>query len=344
MNASLHQCFDENQIYRIDHYLGKETVQNMLVTRFANGIFEPLWNRNYVQHVEITSAEDLGVGSRGGYYDKSGALRDMLQNHLMQVVAHVAMEPPISSSPEAIRSEKLKLFQSLRPIREDQVSRYAIRGQYLSSRIRGQQVKGYRQEDGVPEDSITETYAALKFYIDNWRWAGVPFYIRTGKRLPTKVTEVVITFKTPPHTLFQKHEQVTHLHNQIVMRIQPDEGLLLKFGMKVPGSGFNVKTTGMDFHYSDLAEEKVPEAYERLLLDVMKGDPTLYTHGDSVIEVWKFLKPIQDVWANDPNVKIYGYPAGTWGPSVADNLIEGEDLFWRNPCKNLTNDENYCEL
>lgn len=344
LNASLHQCFDENQIYRIDHYLGKETVQNMLVTRFANGIFEPLWNRNYVQHVEITSAEDLGVGSRGGYYDKSGALRDMLQNHLMQVVAHVAMEPPISSSPEAIRSEKLKLFQSLRPIREDQVSRYAIRGQYLSSRIRGQQVKGYRQEDGVPEDSITETYAALKFYIDNWRWAGVPFYIRTGKRLPTKVTEVVITFKTPPHTLFQKHEQVTHLHNQIVMRIQPDEGLLLKFGMKVPGSGFNVKTTGMDFHYSDLAEEKVPEAYERLLLDVMKGDPTLYTHGDSVIEVWKFLKPIQDVWANDPNVKIYGYPAGTWGPSVADNLIEGEDLFWRNPCKNLTNDENYCEL
>lgn len=344
LNATLHECFEENQIYRIDHYLGKETVQNMLVTRFANGIFEPLWNRNYIQHVEITSAEDIGVGSRGGYYDKSGALRDMLQNHLMQVVAHVAMEPPINSKSEAIRSEKLKLFQSLRPILEEQVSRYAIRGQYLASMIRGHQVKGYRQEEGVPEDSITETYAALKFYIDNWRWAGVPFYIRTGKRLPTRVTEVVITFKTPPHTLFQKHDQVTHLHNQIVMRIQPDEGLLLKFGMKVPGAGFDVKTTGMDFHYSDLAEGNVPEAYERLLLDVMKGDPTLYTHGDSVIEVWKFVKPIQEVWANDPNVKIYGYPAGTWGPSVADDLIKGEGMYWRNPCKNLTNDDNYCEL
>ena len=344
LNIALHECFDENQIYRIDHYLGKETVQNMLVTRFANGIFEPLWNRNYIQHVEITSAEDLGVGSRGGYYDKSGALRDMLQNHLMQVVAHVAMEPPVSSSADAIRNEKHKLFQSLRPIREDQVSRYAIRGQYLASTIRGQQVPGYRQEEGVPADSITETYAALKFYIDNWRWADVPFYIRTGKRLPTKVTEVVITFKTPPHKLFQQYDQVSHLHNQIVMRIQPDEGLLLKFGMKVPGSGFNVKTTGMDFHYSDLAEGKVQEAYERLLLDAMKGDPTLYTHGDSVIEVWKFVKPIQDVWANDPDVKIYGYPAGTWGPSIADDLIKGHDMTWRNPCKNLTNDDNYCEL
>ncbi len=344
LNVTLHECFEEEQIYRIDHYLGKETVQNMLVTRFANGIFEPLWNRNYIHHVEITSAEDLGVGSRGGYYDKSGALRDMLQNHLMQVVAHVAMEPPISAAPEAIRSEKRKLFQSLRPIRQDQVARYAVRGQYLSSVIRGQQVKGYRQEEGVPPDSITETYAALKFFIDNWRWADVPFYIRTGKRLPTKVTEVVITFKTPPHTLFQKHDQVAHLHNQLVLRIQPDEGILLKFGMKVPGAGFNVKTRGMDFHYADLAEQKVPEAYERLLLDVMKGDPTLYAHGDSVIDVWKFVQPIQEAWANDPAVKIFGYPAGTWGPSVADDLIIGQGMSWRNPCKNLTNDENYCEL
>ncbi|MCB0517494.1 MAG: glucose-6-phosphate dehydrogenase [Lewinellaceae bacterium] len=344
LNNDLQQCFQESQIYRIDHYLGKETVQNMLVTRFANGIFEPLWNRNYIKHIEITSAEDMGVGSRGGYYDKSGALRDMLQNHLMQVVAHVAMEPPISSGAEAIRSEKLKLFQSLRPIHEHQVGRYAIRGQYLASHIRGLQVKGYRDEEGVPKDSITETYAALKFYIDNWRWAGVPFYIRTGKRLPTKVTEVVITFKTPPHALFQKNDHFTNLNNQIVMRIQPDEGLLLKFGMKVPGAGFKVKTTGMDFHYADLMEGKVPEAYERLLLDVMKGDATLYARGDSVIELWKFVKPIQDVWANDPDVKIYGYPAGTWGPSVADDLIKGEDMTWRNPCKNLTNDDNYCEL
>ncbi len=344
LNSQLMQCFKENQIYRIDHYLGKETVQNMLVTRFANGIFEPLWNRNYIHHVEITSAEDIGVGSRGGYYDKSGALRDMLQNHLMQVVAHVAMEPPISAGAEAIRSEKLKLFQSIRPINEEQVGRYAIRGQYLASNIRGKKVYGYREEEDVPNDSITETYAALKFYIDNWRWADVPFYIRTGKRLPTKVTEVVITFKTPPHTLFQKNDQLTNLHNQIVMRIQPDEGLLLKFGMKVPGAGFRVKTTGMDFHYSDIMEEKVPEAYERLLLDAMKGDATLYARGDAVLEVWKFLKPIQDVWANDPDVKIYGYPAGTWGPSVADDLIKGQDMAWRNPCKNLTSDDNYCEL
>lgn len=344
LNDSLHRCFNENQIYRIDHYLGKETVQNMLVTRFANGIFEPLWNRNYVHHVEITAAEDLGVGSRGGYYDRSGALRDMLQNHLMQVVAHVAMEPPISATPDAIRDEKRKLFESLRPIRDEQVSQQAIRGQYLSSMIRGKQVKGYREEEGVPGDSITETYAALKFYIDNWRWAGVPFYIRTGKRLPTKVTEVVVTFKMPPHTLFRKNDHYVNLHNQIVMRIQPDEGLLLKFGMKVPGAGFNVKSTGMDFHYSDLAEGSVPEAYERLLLDAMKGDPTLYTHGDAVIEVWKFLKPVQDVWSGDPGVKIYGYPAGTWGPSVAGTFIEGEEMSWRNPCKNLTNDDNYCEL
>jgi glucose-6-phosphate 1-dehydrogenase len=344
LNLELQTCFDETQIYRIDHYLGKETVQNMLVTRFANGIFEPLWNRNYIQHIEMTSAEDLGVGSRGGYYDKSGALRDMLQNHLMQVAAHVAMEPPISAGAEAIRSEKLKFFQSLRPITEEEVSRFAIRGQYLSSMIRGQKVKGYREEEGVPADSITETYAALKFYVDNWRWAGVPFYIRTGKRLPTKVTEVVITFKTPPHTLFRNENGVSHLHNQMVIRIQPDEGLLLKFGMKVPGAGFDVKTVGMDFHYSDLTDAKVPEAYERLLLDVIKGDPTLYARGDSVVESWKFVKPIIDVWENDPNVKIYGYPAGTWGPSVADDFITGAEFGWRNPCKNLTSDDNFCEL
>lgn len=344
LNRELQQYFNETQIFRIDHYLGKETVQNLLVTRFANGVFEPLWNRNYIQHIEMTSAEDQGVGSRGGYYDKSGALRDMLQNHLMQVAAHVAMEPPISASAEAIRAEKLKLFQSLRPIKEEEVARYAIRGQYLSSTIRGKKIKGYREEEGVPEDSITETYAALKFYIDNWRWAGVPFYIRTGKRLPTKVTEVVITFKTPPHTLFRNENGLSHLNNQIIIRIQPDEGLLLKFGMKVPGAGFDVKTVGMDFHYSDLTDAKVPEAYERLLLDVIKGDATLYARGDSVEESWRFVKPIIDVWENDPKAKIYGYPAGTWGPSVADNLIAGTETSWRNPCKNLTSDDNFCEL
>ena len=347
LNSSLKENFEEEQIYRIDHYLGKETVQNLLVTRFANGIFEPLWNRNYIHHVEISSAEDLGVGSRGGYYDKSGALRDMLQNHLMQIVAHVAMEPPISSQAEAIRSEKVKLFQSLRPILPEEVSKYAIRGQYIASKIRGKAVPGYREEEGVPENSMTETYAALKFYIDNWRWSGVPFYVRTGKRLPTKVTEVVISFKKPPHTLFQRQSEVfgnTSAYNQMVIRIQPDEGLLLNFGMKVPGEGFHVKNVGMDFHYSDLTTENVPTAYERLLLDCMKGDATLYAHGDSVEYSWAFVEPILDAWKNDPAVKMFGYPAGTWGPLEADELIKPKNINWRQPCKNLTADESYCEL
>lgn len=340
LNQELQQHFPEDHIYRIDHYLGKETVQNLLVTRFANGIFEPLWNRNYIHHIEITSAEDIGVGNRGGYYDESGALRDMLQNHLMQIVAHVAMEPPIASDARAIRNEKVKLFQSLRPIKAEDVAKYAIRGQYIASRIRGKEVKGYREEQGVPEDSKTETYVALKFFIDNWRWADVPFYIRTGKRLPTKVTEVVVTFKKPPQHLFIGQDQPL---NQLVLRIQPDEGLLLKFGMKVPGSGFNVKSVGMDFHYSDLTDTEVPEAYERLLLDCVKGDATLYARGDSVEEAWAFVEPIIDAWRNDPSIKIYGYPAGTWGPDVADQMIKGMS-YWRNPCKNLTSDDNYCEL
>ncbi|MEM9409480.1 MAG: glucose-6-phosphate dehydrogenase [Planctomycetota bacterium] len=344
LNLSIRQHFDENQIYRIDHYLGKETVQNMLVTRFANGVFEPLWNHNYVHHVEITSAENIGVGSRGGYYDKSGALRDMLQNHLMQVVAHVAMEPPIAPDAEAIRNEKIKLFRSLRQIEERDVMKYAIRGQYMASMMEGEKVKGYRDEEGVPEDSKTETFAAIKFFIDNWRWSNVPFYVRTGKRLPTKVTEVTITFKSPPHTLFNRVNSVAKSNNQLVIRIQPDEGLLLNFGMKIPGDGFRVKNVGMDFHYSDLAEEEVPKAYARLLLDCMKGDATLYAHGDSVEYAWEFVEPILNAWSYDPEIPVYGYPAGSWGPMVADEMIEPEDLTWRNPCKWLTSDDTFCEL
>ncbi len=344
LNKSLKQYFDEEDIYRIDHYLGKETVQNLLVTRFANGVFEPLWNRNYIHHVEITNAEPIGVGSRGGYYDTSGALRDMLQNHLMQVVAHVAMEPPISPDAVAIRNEKTKLFQSLRPIAESDVSKYSIRGQYTASMMRGEPVKGYREELGVPDDSKTETYAALKFYIDNWRWSGVPFYARTGKRLPTKVTEVCITFNKPPQTLFRRQEEVLHSeHNQLIIRIQPDEGVLLSFGMKVPGDGFKVKNVGMDFHYSDLADNDVPEAYERLLLDCMRGDATLYAHGDSVEYTWEFVEPILNAWQHDSSIPIYGYPAGTWGPEIADDLIESEHE-WRSPCRRLTDDTSYCEL
>ena len=345
LNASLKEYFDEESLYRIDHYLGKETVQNLLVTRFANGVFEPLWNRNYIHHVEITNAENIGVGSRGGYYDQSGALRDMLQNHLMQVVAHVAMEPPIAPDANSIRKEKTKLFESLRPIANGDILKNAIRGQYTRSQVNGQIVQGYREEEGVPHDSKTETYAAVKFFIDNWRWSGVPFYARTGKRLPTKVTEVTITFKKPPHTLFRRQsEMFENDFNQMVIRIQPDEGLMLNFGMKIPGEGFRVKNVGMDFHYSDLSENDVPEAYERLLLDCMRGDATLYAHGDSVEYSWEFVEPILDAWKNDPTIPVYGYPAGTWGPDVADNLIEEDELSWRNPCRRLTDDTSYCEL
>jgi len=343
LNKKLHNLISENQIYRIDHYLGKETVQNVLVTRFANGIFEPLWNRNYIHRVEITSAESIGVEERGGYYDSSGALRDMVQNHLLQMVGLTAMEPPSSLDPDAIRNEILKVFQSLQPVKEADVPKQVIRGQYTGSTIRGECVTGYRYENGVARDSRTETFVAVKFFINNWRWGGVPFYIRTGKRLPTRVTEIVIHFKRTPHHLFQRETGIV-TSNQLIIRIQPDEGILLKFDMKEPGSGFNVKNVNMDFHYSDLADIRVPSAYERLLYDVMTGDSTLFSRDDEVETAWKFIEPIQSAWANNPAVKIYGYPAGTWGPSVSNDLIEGCGLTWRYPCKNLADDGLYCEL
>jgi glucose-6-phosphate 1-dehydrogenase len=343
LNRRLHEAFDESQIYRIDHYLGKETVQNLLVMRFANGIFEPLWNRNYVHHIEITSAESIGVESRGGYYDGSGALRDMLQNHLLQVVGLTAMEPPSSMDSDAIRNETLKVLQSLKPITEDEVSKHVIRGQYVASHVRGELQPGYREEKGVNPDSRTETFVAMKFFIDNWRWGGVPFYIRTGKRLPTRVTEVVVHFRVAPHTLFQQDDFAIP-NNQLIIRIQPDEGILIKFGMKLPGAGFNVKTVNMDFHYSELSEVHLPSAYERLIYDAMVGDSTLYARADAVEAAWKFVAPIQQAWKNNPEIKMFGYPAGTWGPENADDLIEEKDISWRYPCKNLADDGNYCEL
>jgi glucose-6-phosphate 1-dehydrogenase len=333
----------EDQLFRIDHYLGKETVQNLLVTRFSNGIFEPLWNRNYIHHVEITSAESLGVEKRGGYYETSGALRDMVQNHLLQVAAFTAMESPSSLEPMAIRNEILKVFQSLRPIRKEDVKTHAIRGQYLASHIKKEAIPGYRNEEGVDPNSATETFAALKFYIDNWRWGGVPFYIRTGKRLPTRVTEVVIHFKATPHFLFSQKEGHS-ISNQLVIRIQPDEGILLKFGMKIPGAGFDVQNVNMDFHYSDLSNQRIPSAYERLLYDSIKGDSTLFARTEEVIEAWKFLSPVLDAWKNDKDIPLYGYPAGSWGPEKADDLIEDKEITWRYPCKNLSDDGIYCEL
>jgi glucose-6-phosphate 1-dehydrogenase len=335
--------WSEEQIFRIDHYLGKETVQNLLVTRFSNGIFEPLWNRNYIHHVEITAAESIGVEQRGGYYETSGALRDMVQNHLLQVAAITAMESPSSLDPIAIRNEVLKVFQSFRPIRKEDVKTQAIRGQYSAATIKNEVVNGYREEDGVDPNSTTETYAAIKFYIDNWRWGGVPFYIRTGKRLPTRVTEVVIHFKPTPHFLFSQGPAFMS-SNQLVIRIQPDEGILLKFGMKTPGAGFDVQHVNMDFHYSDLTNQRIPAAYERLIYDSMKGDATLFARTEEVIEAWKFLSPVIDAWKHDKEMPLNGYPAGTWGPELADELIEGENLTWRYPCKNLSNDGIYCEL
>ena len=343
LNNSLQKNWREDQIYRIDHYLGKETVQNVLVTRFANGIFEPLWNRNYIHHIEITSAESIGVEKRGGYYEGSGALRDMIQNHLLQVVGLIAMEPPASMDSDAIRNETVKVLQSLRPIKDEEIISIAIRGQYLSSSIRGEKVKGYREEDGVNPESKTETYAALKFYVDNWRWGGVPFYIRTGKRLPTRVTEAVIHFKPTPHHLFSQKAECDTC-NQLVIRIQPDEGVLLKFGMKTPGAGFDVQNVNMDFHYSDLSHQSIPTAYERLLLDSMIGDSTLYARGDAVMAAWKFLNPVLNAWKNDPQIPVFGYPSGTWGPEHADDLIEEPGMSWRYPCKNLADDGVYCEL
>ncbi len=344
LNKHLLKYFNEDQLYRIDHYLGKETVQNLLVTRFANGIFEPLWNRNFIHHVEITTSESIGVEGRGGYYDGSGALRDMVQNHLLQVAALVAMEPPTTIEASSIRIETLKVFQSLRPLNQHDLEHHVIRGQYTAAKARGKQLNGYREEQGVDQNSRTETYVAMKYFIDNWRWGGVPFYIRTGKYLPTRVSEIVIHFKATPHALFVDNKDFCNTGNQLVIRIQPDEGILMKFGVKVPGAGFEVKNVNMDFHYSDLRQTYVPSAYERLLLDAMLGDATLYARGDAVEAAWEFVQPILDYWKNDADAPLYGYPAGSWGPEVADQLIEEPEITWRYPCRNLAEDGVYCEL
>lgn len=343
LNNIMHEVFTEDQIYRIDHYLGKETVQNIMVTRFANGIFEPIWDRNYIHHVEVTSSENIGIENRGGYYETAGALRDMVQSHLLRLVTLIAMEPPSSFDSDAVRNEQLKVLQSLRKLKPEEVDANVIRGQYINSTINGKAVKGYREETNVNPESRVETYAAIKFYIDNWRWGGVPFYIRTGKHLPTRVTEAVIHFRKTPHYLFK--ESQNNSDNQLILRIQPDEGILLKFGMKEPGAGFKVHNVNMDFHYKDISHVHIPEAYERLIYDCMIGDSTLFLRADAVEEAWKFVEPIQKAWADDHKVKIYGYPAGTWGPDVADSLIDGGDnTTWRYPCKNLADDGIYCEL
>ena len=328
LNKKLLMVFHEKQIFRIDHYLGKETVQNILAFRFANGIFEPLWNRNYIHHIECTGAENIGVGTRGGYYDTSGVLRDMVQNHLLQVIATIAMEPPAKFDADSVRNEKIKIFQSLCPIKPENIDKQVCRGQYTASVVNGNKIKAYREEDGVPLDSRTETYVAIKFYIDSWRWGGVPFFIRSGKRLAKYETKIIIHFKRTPHILFKGESSEEIQDNQLIIRIQPEEGISLKFGMKMPGSGFKIQPVEMDFHYSDISNISLPEAYERLLLDIIIGDPTLFARADAVEACWSFLTPILNTWRKYSDTKLYGYPAGSWGPMEANDLFEDEGENW----------------
>ena len=325
LDVQIHRFFEEHQIYRIDHYLGKETVQNLLVLRFSNGLFEPLWNRNYIDYVEITGAEAIGVEERGGYYDGSGAMRDMFQNHLLQVLSMVAMEPPAIINATSMRDEVAKVMHCLRPLTNEDLEHNLVLGQYTVSEIDGKQVKGYLQEKGVPADSNTETFMALRCEIENWRWAGVPFYVRTGKRLPARVTEIVIHFKTTPHPVFSQNAP----ENKLIIRIQPDEGISMRFGLKKPGAGFEAKEVSMDFRYADLAGATVLTAYERLLLDAIKGDATLFARTDAVHAAWRFVQPILDYKAQGG--RIYEYEAGTWGPTAADKLIAKSGRVWRRP-------------
>ncbi len=337
LDKEIHEHFQEHQIYRIDHYLGKETVQNLLVLRFSNAMFEPLWNRNFIEYVEITGAEFLGVEERGGYYDGSGAVRDMFQNHLLQVLAMVGMEPPAQINADAMRDEVVKVLQCLKPLEEEDLRNDLVLGQYTASDVRGQHLLGYREEHGVADDSRTETYIGLKAHINNWRWNGVPFYVRTGKRLPTRVTEIVIHFKNTPHPVFGQDAP----ENKLIIRIQPDEGIQLSFGLKEPGAGFKAKEVKMNFSYSDLQETNMLTAYERLLLDALNGDATLFARTDAVEACWKYVQPILD-FKQDPQA-LFGYACGTWGPQESDELLQRDGRAWRFPCKNLT-DTDYCEL
>ena len=329
LNSAAAAVFREDQIYRIDHYLGKETVQNILVLRLANTLFEPIWNLRYVDHVAITAAEALGVEERAQYYEESGALRDMIQNHLMQILAMVAMERPASLSPEAIRDEKRKVLESVRPIREKDVPNIAVRAQYSAGAVAGAPVAGYLDEHGVNPNSRSETYAALKLNIVNWRWSGVPFYLRTGKRLAKRATEVAIVFKKVPHMVFDQSPVDRLEQNVLAIRIQPNEGISLKFEAKLPGYALHVRPVDMDFRYGSSFSGRLSDAYERLLLDAMIGDQTLFARRDAVEEGWRIVQPVLDAWANDTSDPLPQYVAGSWGPSEADVLLAAEDHRWR---------------
>lgn len=332
LNRRLLESFPEEEIYRIDHYLGKETVQNILVFRCANSIFEPVWNRTYIDHVQITVAEEDGIGHRGGYYDKAGALRDIVQNHMLQLLCLVAMEPPAAFQPDAVRDEKVKVLRAIRPMSREDAFRYTVRGQYAGGLANGRPgVAAYREEPHVAPDSRTETYVALRLLVDNWRWAGVPFYLRTGKRLPTRVTEVAIQFRGTPLPLFGDPAVTGAEPNVLVLRIQPDEGIFLRFGAKVPGHDIRIRPVEMSFRYRSFFDGSLPEAYERLLLDCMLGDSTLFMRRDEVEAAWAVVTSILEGWASQPEAEPYPYAPGTWGPPQAEALLARDGRWWRQP-------------
>jgi glucose-6-phosphate 1-dehydrogenase len=331
LNKEIREVFTEDQIFRIDHYLGKETVQNLAVFRFGNGLFEPIWNRRYIDSVQITVAETVGVEGRGEFYDQTGALRDIVQNHALQLLAMFAMEPPVEFRASDLRDEKLKVLRAVREMSPDEVANNVVRGQYVSGWVEGQKIPSYRDEPEVAPDSEAETYVALKLSIGSWRWAGVPFYLRTGKALPTRVTEVSVQFKSPPLALFERAGTPTIEPNILAIRIQPDEGILLRFGAKVPGPGMQIRSVNMDFRYGFSFAIDSPDAYETLLLDAMVGDPSLFTRDDEVERAWEILDPILKAWTNGTGGPLHFYGAGSWGPPAVDELLERDGRSWRRP-------------
>ncbi len=332
LNRTVNDAFPEKAVYRIDHYLGKETVQNLIVFRFANAIFEPLWNQKYVDHVQMTVAEAIGVEGRGKYYEEAGMLRDMVQNHLFQLLCLTAMEPPVSLDANAIRDEKVKVLHSLRPVPLERVSEETVRGQYAAGIAGGRSVPGYREEPGVAPSSRTETYVAVRVHIDNWRWAGVPFYLRAGKRLPRRATEIRLQFRDVPHRLFRAEAQDRPDANSLALRIQPDEGIALKIESKVPGSAPSIRSVTMDFRYGTSFGEEPPEAYERLILDAMLGDSTLFIRRDEVEASWSYIDRLEEAWRQEETTDpLPSYRAGTWGPVEADGLLSRDGRKWREP-------------
>ncbi len=327
LNAAVLNYFDESQVFRIDHYLGKETVQNLMALRFANALFEPVWNRNFIDHVQITASEDIGVGTRAGYYEGAGALRDLVQNHMLQLLALLTMEPPTSFEANRLRDEKVKVLEAIVPPRLDEVASMAVRAQYGAGVVSGGEAAAYLEEPGVAEGSRTETYAALKLYVSNWRWAGVPFYLRTGKRLTRKLTEIAVTLRPVPHLAFQGNGSVGIQPNQIILTVQPDEGVSVSLGAKIPGTKMQIRPVNMEFHYGTSFMSQSPEAYERLIMDAMRGDATLFTRNDEIEALWGIIDPILSAWGADRSSPIPQYPSGSAGPREADALLEGS--AWR---------------